>query len=126
MKSKKIGSYKGFELSLEKKFSDVTMLLGGSLTYKAEMGSSISGNIIRIENLLSGLEKREQKFTEAVKEYKRNLEDSKNEYDKPFQHELKLQQLLKRQKEINEELEIKEDGQEMVIGEEKEPMQAAR
>lgn len=126
MKSKRIGRYKGFELSLEKKFSDVKMILGGSLTYKAEMGSSISGNIIRIENLLSGLEKRENKFTEAVKEYKRNLEDSKREYDKPFQHELKLQQLLKRQKEINEELEIKEDGQEMVIGEEKEPVQAAR
>lgn len=115
MESRKIGTYKGFDVVINKKFSDCTMQLCGNMKYTADMSSSASGNMVRLENLLSGLEKRVAAHKENLEQYKRNMEESKKEFNKTFTYELELRQKLVRQKEINDELEIKEEGEELVV-----------
>ncbi len=125
MESRECGSYKGFAVEVERKFSDYYIKVRGKLTYTAEMSSSASGNMVRLENLLSGLDKTQTNYGEVLKEYKRNMEESRKEFEKPFSHELELQRKLIRQKEINDELEIKDEGQELTVEMEQLPGQAA-
>ena len=118
MESRTVGSYKGFDVVIQKKYSDCTISLSGELTYSADMSSSASGNMVRMENLLGGLEKRVAAHKEKLEEYKRNMEESKREFNKEFPYESDLKQKLIRQQEINNELEIKDEGEELVVTEE--------
>nr|WP_243271659.1 SNF2-related protein [Enterocloster clostridioformis] len=118
MESRTVGSYKGFDVVVEKKYSDCTIRLSGELTYSADMSSSASGNMVRMENLLGSLEKRVAAHKEKLEEYKRNMEESKREFNKEFPYESELKQKLIRQQEINNELEIKDEGEELVVTEE--------
>ena len=115
MESRKVGNYKGFDVMINKRYSDSSLQVCGNLTYSADMGSSPSGNMVRLENLLGGLEKRVKANNDKLEEYKRNMEESKTEFDKAFPYEFELRQKLVRQREINDELEIKDEGEELVI-----------
>lgn len=55
MESRQIGTYKGFDVVINKKFSDCTIQLCRNMKYLSDMSSSPSGNMVRLENLLSGL-----------------------------------------------------------------------
>ena len=79
MESRTVGSYKGFDVVVEKKYSDCIIKLSGELTYSADMSSSASGNMVRMENLLGSLEKRVadiKKNWKSTKEIWRNLKGS--------------------------------------------------
>ena len=79
MESRTVGSYKGFDIVVEKKYSDCSIKLSGELTYSADMSSSASGNMVRMENLLGSLEKRVadiKKNWKSTKEIWRNLKGS--------------------------------------------------
>ena len=118
MESRTVGSYKGFDVVIQKKYSDCTISLSGELTYSADISISASGNMVRMENLLGGLEKRVAAHKEKLEEYKRNMEESKREFNKEFPYESDLKQKLIRQQEINNGLEIKDEGEELVVTEE--------
>lgn len=110
-----IGCYKGFPVQVEKHFlGESYFILKGNASYKTEIGTSTTGNIIRIENILHGLEKNIEKYEQKLESYQSDMEQSKREYEKPFQHEFDLKLKSKRLGELNIELDIgKEEAPQM-------------
>ena len=52
-----IGSFKGFELLVEKNFMGTNYLvLRGKTDYKAELSTSPVGNMVKLENLFNGID----------------------------------------------------------------------
>ncbi len=70
--------------------------------------------MIRLENILLGLEKHVDKYETSIDEYKRNMTESKQEFEKPFKYEEELVRKFKRQAELNAELDI-DKGQDQVL-----------
>ncbi|MEG1482909.1 MAG: pentapeptide repeat-containing protein [Cetobacterium sp.] len=103
-----IGNIQGFDLLLKKTnyYEDRYVILKGNVSYSIELGSSELGNIIKIENVLSGLEKRLSKIDHEIEEHNRNLEQSKIEYEKPFLYDSELKEKLNRQIDLNSLLDL--------------------
>ena len=77
-----IGKFKGFELLVEKNFIGVDrMVLRGRTDYKAELSTSPVGNMVK-------------------------LEQSKQEYEKPFMQEEELNEKVARLNELNVQLDL--------------------
>ena len=72
-------------------------------------------DIARLENVIKGFEGSINRLEEKIVEYNRNMEESKDEFKKTFEHEASLAEKLKRQFELNELLNInkKEDLEEI-------------
>lgn len=100
----------GFEIYLKKQYIGCSQLiLKGAESYNAEVGESSQGNIIRLENSLKNMENTVTSLNSKIEEYQRNLEQSKIEFEKTFEHEQLLSEKLKRQFELNELLDIGKD-----------------
>jgi len=84
-----IGEFYGFELLLRKDsfMKQHQLILHGSHKYAVDFGDSPHGNMIKLENILEGLEKHVTKFETSIDEYERNLAQSKAEFEKPFMYE---------------------------------------
>ncbi len=105
-----VGQIGCFDLSIEKsRFGAVYAIIEGHSHYKVELGNSGHGNMIRIENTLSNLEATSQKLQGEIERHERNLEESKEEYEKPFSHEVELANKLQRQSELNALLDLNKD-----------------
>lgn len=111
-----IGNFRGFPLKLVKNSGGAELLIDGENTYKVELSKSDTGNMIRLENTLNGLDKESEKARQKIHEYRVDMENAKIEYDKDFQYEDLLKEKLQRQAEINAQLEIKEEP-EVISGE---------
>jgi N12 class adenine-specific DNA methylase len=111
-----IGEFHGFELLLRKDsfMKQHQLILHGSHKYAVDFGDSPHGNMIKLENILEGLEKHVTKFETSIDEYERNLAQSKAEFEKPFMYEGDLKNHLKRQAELNAELDM-DKGQDEVL-----------
>lgn len=102
-----IGSFKGFELLVEKNHIDVNyMVLRGKTDYKAELSASPIGNMIKLENTLGGIEQIMEEVKQRVEQYERDLEQSKLEYEKPFMQEEELDEKIARLNELNIQLDL--------------------
>lgn len=102
-----IGKFCGFELYVAGKYlGSNEMIIKGSNTYSIELGDSCQGNIVRLENVIKSLEGHIDKLKERLVEYNRNMEESRTEYEKVFEHEALLAEKLNRQFELNELLNI--------------------
>lgn len=107
------GEYAGFKISVIKSLSfldsgiEVKFEISGNMRYtvNASNGSDI-GNIIRIQNAVSGLESKLKESEQKLQEYQNALISSKEEYEKPFSKQEDLDRLLARQKELNDLLTI--------------------
>lgn len=101
--SKSIGHFNGFDLSLTKSvFSNETgMTLHGNKTYFITLSDSTYGNMIKLDNILDSFEKRVEKCEVSIDELTRNMEQAKEEFDKPFLHQAILERVIKRQTELN-------------------------
>lgn len=110
------GEYAGFKISVKKALSvfdsgiDVKFEITGNMRYtiNASNGSDI-GNIIRIQNAVSGLESKLKESELKLQEYNNALLSSKEEYEKPFSKQSELDRLLCRQKELNDLLSVPDD-----------------
>ncbi|WP_339785852.1 helicase-related protein [Tissierella sp.] len=111
-----IGEYKGFDLLLKKSlyYEEYDIIINGNYRYKINLGDNPGGNITRIENGLRGLENKIKSLEEQLSNHNRNLEQSKLEYEKPFQYEEELNKKLARQFELNQELDLSKDKDEIV------------
>lgn len=110
-----LGTYKGFALSFEKNSDGAELLVKGSRTlYKVELKKSDSGNMVRLENTINGLDNAAENIRQKIAVYHTEMENAKMEYEKEFQYEDLLKETLKRQTEINTQLEIKE-GDEVIV-----------
>ena len=76
-----------------------------------ELKKSDSGNIVRLENTVNGLDKEAEEIRQKIAGYHTEMENAKIEYEKEFQYEDLLKEKLKRQTEINNQLEIKEENE---------------
>lgn len=117
---KHIGQFRGFEFSIQcnKFFGQHKMILHGSLKHESELGESPHGNMVRLENLLDGFERYQEKLESKLEEHQRDLAQSKEEYSKPFKYEEELLFKLKRQFELNAELDMDKGIDEVIADEE--------
>ncbi len=103
-----IGSYKGFGMSLsyDSFTQEFHLDLQRNLTYTVTLGTSETGNIVRIDNTLDSIEKRLENAKEQLDTLNDQLETAKSELGKPFPQEEELQSKLSRLSELNSLLNI--------------------
>ena len=102
-----LGKFKGFELLVEKNFIGTHyMVLRGKTDHKAELSTSPVGNMVKLENLLGNMEGELERVEQKLKEYERNLEQSKIDFEKPFQQEAELAEKTARLNELNIQLDL--------------------
>lgn len=117
-----IGTYQGFNLLLRKSmlYESYEITLHGNLKYRVDLGDSPHGNMVRIENIIKNLEDRMTKSEEIIENHKKNLENSKLEYENPFPYEEEYKTKLARQFELNQELDLGRNNEEVVDEDENE------
>ncbi len=98
-----IGEYKGFKLDvfLDSLEGCVKMSIKGMASYSITMSESAIGNITRIDNAISNIEKRVAETEDNIKKLEIKLEDSKAELMRPFPQEQELSEKLARQTELS-------------------------
>ena len=102
-----IGQFHQFELLVEKNFMGTNYLvLRGKTDYKAELSTSPVGNMVKLENLFSGIHENEEFLLKKIDQYQNDLDASKSEYEKPFAYETELKEKLARQYELNAQLNL--------------------
>jgi hypothetical protein len=119
LKNRQIGTYKGFELSLQTDSlfkSDTYVEIKGKLTYRVSMGDDAFGNVQRIDNAIKGLPERMVQKQDELENTKKQLDTAKVEITKPFEQEFELRQKLTRLDELNHELAMDEKADTPDIG----------
>ncbi len=89
------------------------LILKENSTYTIELGESQHGNMVRLENIVKNLESYMGKLEDKIVEYNRNMEESKTEFARPFEHEQLLSEKSRRQFELDELLDINK-GEEII------------
>ena len=97
-----IGEYKGFKLSVsyDSMFQKFTGELFHDVSHKFELGTSPTGNITRIENVISSLEATLDSLNAQLNEINIRLADGKEEMNKPFPQSAELHDKMDRLEEI--------------------------
>jgi hypothetical protein len=108
----KIGSYRGFDMTLE--FNPYLSLhqvaLKGSYLNRIDMGSSASGNITKLKNALDGLDDRMSKIDGELKDCDKQARLAAEQLEKPFEREEELAEKSARLAKLNLELNIDNHG----------------
>ena len=121
----KIGTFHDF--SLYAKFDAFNqryiMTIKRKCSYLIEMGKDILGNLQRISNALSGIEKKMEETEQKLETLQKQLETAQEEAAKPFPKEKELQEKMERLAELNSLLNM--DEKEMPQDQEKEVDQVA-
>lgn len=113
MEEKVIGEYQGFELAvLKDTLGGKKVVLKGASDYDTEISTSPVGLIVRLENLFEGIPEKEMFLEKKISDYERDMESSKEQYEKPFEYEEELNQKISRQSELNNMLDL-ENGKAM-------------
>lgn len=115
-KDLELGNYRGFsmKLCLDREKFKVTMKQ--NLTYTAELSGDVVGNITRINNALEKIPQSLENHRENLKQLHTELENAKEEADRPFPLEEELTEKSTRLAELN----IALDNEEKKRGTEKE------
>lgn len=102
-----IGICRGFEVLAEKHYTGVNyMILRGKSEYKAEISTSPVGNMVKLENLLTNIPQHLEFLKKKLEQYQRDLEQSKLEYQKPFEQEQELKEKMTRLDKLNVQLDL--------------------
>ena len=118
-----VGEYMGFQMQVtfdpfQKAFD---LNLKGAISHHMEVGTDPVGNITRMNNTLSGMEKKMHTCEEKLTTVKNQLETAKVEVTKPFPDEEKLNAMLERLTFLNSQLDMDETGKREEQSEEKAP-----
>lgn len=110
--SLEIGSYKGFDMSLsyDSFAQEFHLELQREMSYTVTLGTSESGNILRIDNALDSIEKRLENSQEQLETLNEQLSTAKAELGKPFPQETELTEKLARLAELNTLLNIDDNA----------------
>ena len=122
-----LGQYRGFamELSFESFSKEFRITLKGTLTHTTGLGTDIFGNILRLDNLLGGMEERLVACREQLENVNVQLANAKQEVEKPFPQEDELKTKSARLDELNILLNMDKRESEIVDGEPGEDAPAA-
>lgn len=115
-----IGEYHGFALSSEHNFlsNTYTMTIKGKCSYKIEFGKDTLGNIQRIHNALSAIEKKLTDTEQNLETVQQQLKTAQEEVQKPFTKEAELSEKMERLAELNAMLNMDEKGGENLLADE--------
>ena len=107
-----IGSYKGFDMSIsyDSFAQEFHLELQREMSYTVTLGTSESGNILRIDNALDSIEKRIENSKEQLETLNEQLSTAKAELGKPFPQEAELTEKLARLAELNTLLNIDDNA----------------
>ncbi|MDE5772188.1 MAG: DEAD/DEAH box helicase family protein [Ruminococcus sp.] len=101
-----IAEYKGFKISVS--YDPFTRVhhgtLKGAVDYPFELGSSESGNMTRIENVIASVPKRTDVVCNDIERMKTELADSIKEVNEPFEHEAELAEKKQELDRLTEEI----------------------
>lgn len=117
-----IGSYRDFEMSLSfDTFSkEYAAEVKHHMRYRTPLGTDARGNISRIENLFSGIEKKKNEACDKYENILKQYENAKVEVEKNFEHEQELAEKERRLAELDTMLNMDKAAPEIV---EEEPEQ---
>ena len=124
------GSYKGFDLMLSYNPVDrsfkVSMM--GTLSHAVELGEDVFGNIQRMDNALNSLPHKKEREEAQLAELKKQMDNAKEEIDRPFPQEEELAAKSARLAELDAMLNMDKRENETVDGEidEDQPEQTKR
>ena len=115
-----IGEYHDFALSSEYNFlsNTYTMTIKGKCSYKIEFGKDTLGNIQRIHNALSAIEKKLADTEQNLETVQQQLKTAQEEVQKPFPKEAELSEKMERLAELNVMLNMDEKGGENLLADE--------
>ena len=115
-----IGEYHGFALSSEYNFlsNTYTLTIKGKCSYKIEFGKDTLGNIQRIHNALSAIEKKLADTEQNLETVQQQLKTAQEEVQKPFTKEAELSEKMERLAELNAMLNMDEKGGENLLADE--------
>ena len=120
----KIGSYRGFEirLSFDTFSKEYAVEVKHHMRYRTPLGTDARGNISRIENLFSGIEKKKNETCDKYENILKQYENAKTEVEKNFEHEQELIEKERRLAELDAMLNMDKDTSEIIEEEQKQKL----
>lgn len=114
-----IGTYRGFDMliSYDSFYQCHTLNLVKNLIHRVELGNDVFGNITRIDNRIAELPKKLEIEKQLLIDTQVQLENAKEEVQRPFEKEEELNEKMKRLSQLNKELDInnKDDEQSIIL-----------
>ncbi len=116
----KVGEYHGFTLSASyNMFSNAFELtIKGKCSYKLEIGKDPVGNMQRIHNTLSSINRKLTESEQKLETVQQQLATAQEEVKKPFPKEAELNEKIERLSELNALLNMDEKGNETIMADE--------
>ena len=116
----KVGEYHGFALSASyNMFSNAFELtIKGKCSYKLEIGKDPVGNMQRIHNTLSSIDRKLTESEQKLETVQQQLATAQEEVKKPFPKEAELNEKMERLSELNALLNMDEKGNETIMADE--------
>lgn len=114
-----IGIFRGFEISLSfDTFSkEYAVEVKHQMRYRTSLGTDARGNISRIENLFSGIEKKKNEACDKYENILKQYENAKVEVEKSFEHENELAEKERRLEKLDAMLNMDKAAPEIIEGE---------
>ena len=126
--SGRIGEYAGFAMSAA--FDGFTqsylLTLKRQCSYTVEVGKDPAGNIQRVQNALTGIERQLNESRQKLENLQGQLAAAKEEVNKPFTHEAELQEKSARLASLNAMLNMDEHSPTETLGVDEETDQSLR
>ena len=116
----KVGEYHGFTLSASYNLfaNSFELTIKGKCSYKIEIGKDSLGNIQRIHNALSSIDKKLAESEQKLETVQQQLATAQEEVKKPFPKETELNEKMERLSELNALLNMDEKGNETILADE--------
>ena len=116
----KVGEYHGFTLSASYNLfaNSFELTIKGKCSYKIEIGKDPLGNIQRIHNALSSIDKKLAESEQKLETVQQQLATAQEEVKKPFPKETELNEKMERLSELNALLNMDEKGNETILADE--------
>ena len=116
----KVGEYHGFTLSVSYNLfaNSFELTIKGKCSYKIEIGKDPLGNIQRIHNALSSIDKKLAESEQKLETVQQQLATAQEEVKKPFPKETELNEKMERLSELNALLNMDEKGNETILADE--------
>lgn len=116
----KVGEYHGFTLSASYNMfsSAFELTVKGKCSYKLEIGKDPVGNMQRIHNTLSSIDRKLTESEQKLETVQQQLATAQEEVKKPFPKEAELNEKMERLSELNALLNMDEKGNETIMADE--------
>ena len=113
-----IGEFHGFSLnaSYDSFYQTYKLTIKRQCSYQIEIGKDVLGNLQRISNALTGIEKRLTEAEQKMENLLSQLATAQEEVEKPFPKEAELTEKMERLEELNSLLNMDEKGTSEALG----------